>query len=285
MERLRPWQDAARPVQALLAPAGVAVGLGYARWDAHAGGGFLGPAAILLAAWVAGLGVQLIDQAWDLLGEPPGSPIDARDAATAGGIALALAGALGLSIAPVVGAAPLGYGAAAVILGLARGAPVVGLDTLGYGLGDLANVLALGPLASLAGYAARTGGGTLGAFLAGLPAGLVAASPLFARHFTRPEADAALSRMTPVVVLGLDQARRALVALPLLAVAAIVLAVRAGESGRLAFAACAPMVLAAALAFPLPPDPDPAVYERWQRRALACALAASALLVVGLIAV
>ena len=285
MERLRPWQDAARPVQALLAPAGVAIGLAYSRWDAHTGGGFLGPAVVALAAWLAAVGVQLIDHAWDRLGAPPHEPIEARDAAAVGAIALALAGALGLAIAPVVGAAPLGYGAVAVILGLARGAPVVGLDTLGYGLGDLANVLALGPLPALAGYATRTGGGSFGAFLAGLPAGLIAASPLFARHFTRPEADAALSRMTPVVMMGVQQSRLALVALPLLGAAGVVLAARAREYGPVAYAACVPLAIAAILAVPLPASGEPEAFARWERRALACALAASALIVLGLIGV
>ena len=137
------------------------------------------------------------------------------------------------------GAAALGYGIIAVALGVMRRAPVIGLDALGWGLGELSTLLALGPVAALAGFASQAGTGSSGAFLAGLPAGVIAAAVLFARHFTEHDADSRLARVTPVVALGEDQARLVLVACPLVAAAAVVVAARTGEYGPWAQAAVA----------------------------------------------
>ncbi len=292
MDFHRSWLAAARPVQALLAPLGVAVGSSYAHFDAQGGPGLPAHLVVLPAAFAAGIGVNLVDHAWDRLGAPepdprlpvPESsrPIDARAAAFAGAGAIVFAALCGLGLVPLSGSAALGYGAVAVVLGLARGAPVAGFDTLGFGLGEIANLVALGPLAVSAGFASQAGTGSWGAVFAGLPVGLIAAAALFSRHFTRTESDAGLSRQTPVIALGEAQARQALVALPLLAAAAVTIAVRAGEYGPWAYGAAIPLAAATVAAFRLPAAPDAADYARWGRLASGCAVAALVCIVVAL---
>ena len=292
MSSLRPWLEAGRPARAILAPLGVAVGSSYAHFDAQPGPSLSAHVIVTLAAFAAGLGVNLIENGWDRIGEPPpeaGSlrsdadwPIEARDSLIAGGAALACAAVCGLGLVPLSGSAALGYGFIAVALGAVRRAPVVGLDTLGWGLGELATFLALGPLAALAGFASQAGTGSSGAFIAGVPAGVIAAAVLFARHFTSRDADTRWARVTPVVALGEDRARAALVALPMVAAAAVVAAARMGEYGSWAHAAAFPLAIAAFAGWRLPASPDAADYSRWGRLALGCAVAALACIVVAL---
>ena len=292
MNSLRPWVEAGRPAEALLAPLSVAVGSSYAHFDAQPGPGLTAHIIVTVAAFAAGLGVNLIDSGWDGIGEPPPAPgtllsdedwpIASREAFIAGGAALAVASVGGLGLVPLSGSATLGYGLIAVVLGGLRRAPVVGLDTLGWGLGELATLLALGPVAALAGFASQAGTGSGGAFIAGLPVGVIAAAALFARHFTRRDTDTRLARMTPVVTLGEDRARLILVALPAIAAEAVVLATRAGEYGPWAHIAALPLALAAFAALRLPVEPKPADYARWGRLALGCAVAALACIVAAL---
>src|SRR5262245_61821478 len=167
MEIPRPWLAACRPGRALIAPLCVAVGSAYAHFEAQHGAGVLSQILVTFAALAAALGVNLVDHAWERAAAPPPDPkmpvpeellpIDARDAAVAGAIAIAAAALLGIGLAPLSGAAVLVYGAAAVALGVLRGAPIVGFDLLGWGLGELAAFLALGPLAVVAGFASQTG--------------------------------------------------------------------------------------------------------------------------------
>lgn len=270
----------------------MAVGSSYAHFDAQRGPGLAAHIIVTLGAFAAALGVNLIDHAWDRMGAPPTDPktqvpesfhfIEARESLGAGIAALALGALCGFGLVPLSGSAALGYGVLAVILGALRGAPVVGLDTMGWGLGEIANVVALGPLAAMAGFASQAGTGSSGAFLAGIPAGLVAAAALFARNFTRRDADAGLARMTPVAALGEGEARRGLVALPLLAAAAVTIAVGGGEYGPWAHVAVLPLALAAFAGWRLPASPDAADYARWGRRALGCAVAALACIVAAL---
>jgi 1,4-dihydroxy-2-naphthoate octaprenyltransferase len=292
MSSLRPWLEAGRPAQALLAPLGVAVGSSYAHFDARPGPGLSAQVVVIVAALGAGLGVNLVESGWDRIGAPPpeaGSsisdaewPLASREAFLAGGAALAFATVCGLALVPLSGAAALGYGLLAVALGVLRRAPVFGLDTLGWGLGELATLLALGPLAALTGFAAQAGTGSSGAFVAGLPAGIIATAALFARHFTEREADDRLARVTPVVALGEDQARLVLPALPAVAVAAVVVATRTGEYGPWAVAAVAPLAFAALAGWRLPASADAAEYARWGRLALGCAVAALVCIVASL---
>jgi len=290
MSSLRPWLDAARPAHALLAPLGVAVGSSYAHFDAQPGPGLPAHVIVTVGAFAAGLGVNLIDNGWDRIGEPPPAagtvhsdadwPLASRDSLFAGGAALALAAACGLGLVPLSGSATLGYGLIAVAVGAMRRAPVFGLDTLGWGLGELATILALGPLAALAGFASQAETGSLGAVVAGLPAGVIAASVHFARHFTMRAADCRLARVTPVVGMGEEQARLVLVALPLIAAGAVVVAARTGEYGSWAHAAALPLALAALAGWRLPAEPTAADYARWENLALGCAVTA----LVGIVA-
>ena len=278
MKPIRPWLAASQPGRALLAPLCVAVGSAYAHFDAHRGP-VLSHVVASLAALAAGLGVHLIDHAWERLGAPPPDPkkpvpealvpVDARESAIAGSAAIAVAALCGIGLAPLSGSAALGYGAVAVALGILRGMPVVGLETLGWGLGEVAPLLALGPLAALAGFASQTGSGSGGAFLAGLPAGLAAGVGLFGtRGLTRN--------------LDADAARGVRVALPLFAVAAVVLAVRAGEYGSFAYAAAVPLVGAAGIGLRLPPRSDDEALARWERPVLICAAAALIIIIASL---
>lgn len=269
MDRFRPLLVAARLDRALLAPCAVFIGSSFARFDAQPGPGLPAHLAVSLGALAAGIGVNLIDHAWDRLGAPPpdprkpmpesDAPLDARDAAIAGAVALGIALLASIALAPLSGSAAIGWGAFAVALGALRGAPAIGLDTLGPGLGDLADVLALGPLAAVAGYASQSGAGGMGAAIIGIPAGLACAAPLFARHFTRPEANRRLERIVPVT------ARWGFVALPALAALSVVALVQLGEAPRGVLAAIVPLAAAAAIGARLPNTAEPETFERAAR--------------------
>jgi len=234
MHALRPWLAASRPDRALLAPLAVALGSSYAHFDSQQGPGLPAHLIVTLGALAAGCGVNLIDNGWDRLGEPPpeaGSltsdedwPIGSRDSFVAG----------------------------------------------------------VGALAALVGFASQAGAGSSGAFLAGLPAGLIAAAVLFARHFTQRDADARWARMTPVVSLGEGQGHLALIALPGLAAGAVVIAARAGEYGPWASLAVVPLLAAALAAWRLPDSAVEADYALWERWALGCGAAALVAVVVAL---
>jgi 1,4-dihydroxy-2-naphthoate octaprenyltransferase len=258
MDRLRPWLDAAKPELASIPALAVAVGCACARFDARAPDGVVPLLIAGIAALAAAIGVNLVDHAWDAPAAPPPDPKDpppesermvsAREAGIAAAAALQLAGVLGLLLAPLTGAAPLGYGAAAVGLGLWRRAPAAGADTLGYGLGELATIVALGPLAVSAGFASQAGEGSATALYAGVPVGLAAASAAFLRHFTRRDADRVLQRMTPVDALGESHAALCAVAYPLGAAAAILLVRRAGEYPASSWIAGLPLAVFALIA-------------------------------------
>ena len=247
MDRLRPLLDAARLDRAMLAPCAVFAGSSYARYDAQPGAGFPAHVVVSVAALLAAIGVNFVDEAWDLAGAPPGDGLDAREAAICGGVALTAAILVAAILTPLSGAAAVGFGLLAVLLGVARGVPVAGLDTLGHGLGDLATAVALGPLAVTAGFASQCGHGSSGAALVGVPVGIIAASALYTRHFTRREADLRLERLTPVTIYGEDRARLGLVLLPLLGVLAIAAVVALEEAPAGIYAAAAPLVILAGL--------------------------------------
>ena len=293
MERLRPWLDAVKPAQALMPVLAVEVGAACARFDARPRAGFATHLIIDAAALAAGCAVHLIDHVWDAPGLPPPDPkrpvpeserpVDAREAMGAAGVALLAAAVLGLATALLSGAAAFGYGLAAVLLGAWRRAPAVGADTLGYGLGDLATVVALGPLAVLAGFASQASEGASGAFYAGVPVGLAAASASSLRHFTRRPSDAAVQRMTPVVALGEEHAAWIPSLLALGAVAGILLARRGGEYPPATWVATVPLAAVAVFAaWHLRSDPSgqARTVERVMVPGVAVALAAIALTVL-----
>jgi 1,4-dihydroxy-2-naphthoate octaprenyltransferase len=275
---LRPWIEAGRPERAMLAPLLVAVGSSYAHFDEQPGPGLPAHLIVSLAAFAAGLGVNFVDHGWDAIDAPE----EARDSLIAGAAALGMAGLLGLALVPLSGSAAVGYGLLAVLIGVLRRAPVVGFDGLGWGVGDVATVVALGPVASLVGFASQAGAGSMGAILAGVAPGLVAASPLAARHFLEKDADARFTRVTPVAALGEQRARGVLVALPVIAAAAVVVGSRLGDYGAWSGFAALPLGIASALAFRLPARATRDDYEKWERRALACAAAALIIQIVAL---
>ena len=291
MESLRPLFRAARIDRAFLAPCAVFVGSSYAHFDAQPGPGFPAHVVVSVGALAAAIGVNLVDHAWDELGAPlpdprhpvpeEERPLASRDAAIAGGIALAAALLCGVILVFLSGSATLGWGFLAILLGVARSTPVAGFDTLGRGLGDVANLVALGPLAALAGYASQAGHGATGAVLAGLPAGAVGAMALYPRHFLRRDADARHERLTPVAVFGADRARAGFYAGPVLAAAAIQAIISLHEYGRGTYAAFVPLAVAAFLAWRLPGDPSPSDYERFDRGVVLAALAALVALAIG----
>lgn len=254
MERFRPWLDAAKPEQALLAPLAVVAGAACAAFDARPGPSLVAPVLAAIAALAAGLGINLVDTAWDVPGRAAPDPktpvpederpLELREAAGGALLAIGAAALISFVAAWLSGAALLGYGAVAVALGVWRRAPALGADTLGFGLGDVATGLALGPLAVLAGFAARGAEGAAAGFYAGCPLGLAAVAAGYLRHFTGHELDARLRRMTPVATLGEERARAGIVLLPLAAAGAILLARRGGEYAPAAWLACLPMTAA-----------------------------------------
>lgn len=268
MESWRAWVAAARFEDAILAPLCVAVGSSYAHYDAQPGPGLPAHLVVSAGALAAGVGVNLVEHAWDRLRAPAPGTEDARDAAIGAGGAIALAGVCGLGLVPLSGAAAAGYGAVAVVLALVRGIPAVGLDALGWGLSEIAAIIALGPLAASAGFASQAGTGSWDAVLAGIPAGLVAATPSLAGRFKLGDVGKEL--------------RQALMALPLLAAAATMLAVRARDYGPIAYAAAIPMVAVAAAGWRLPTAPGEHDQRRWKILANGCAIAALAIIVVAL---
>lgn len=278
MDSWRAWVAAARFEDAILAPLCVAVGSSYAHYDAQPGPGLPAHLIVSLGALAAGVGVNLVEHAWDRLQAEPPDPknplpeerkaLDARDTAIGAAGAIALACVCGLGLAPIAGAATSGYGALAVVLGLARGIPAVGLDALGWGLSEIAAIVALGPLAASVGFASQVGTGSMGAVLAGIPAGLVAATPSLARRFKMGEAGKEL--------------RQAFMTLPLLAAAAVLFAVRGREYGPLAYAASLPMLLVAVAGWRMPAAPSEQDQRRWRMLATGCAIAALVTIVVAL---
>ncbi|HEX4823958.1 MAG TPA: hypothetical protein VFV19_06575 [Candidatus Polarisedimenticolaceae bacterium] len=218
MERLRPTLEALNPGPAVLALAAVEIGQAAARFDARPPAGFFTRLLVDLAAIAAALAVGALERGLARLEDPPG----ARESFVLAAAAGAAAAVLGLALGLVAGAAALGYGFVALLLGVWRRSPAVGADALGRGLGESAAIAALGPACVLCGYAAQAGEGSLGAFYAGLPVGLSAAAALYAGG-----------------TAGL--------LLPLAAAAAILLVRSLGEAAHGAWPACLPLVALAGL--------------------------------------
>ena len=87
-------------------------------------------------------------------------------------------------------------------------APPLRFGYLGHGLGELGILIAFGPL-TVAGAAWAVGGKwSWGAAAAGLFVGLNIVAILYCHHFTHPEADRQVGKMSPVAVLGKPAALR-----------------------------------------------------------------------------
>jgi hypothetical protein len=102
------------------------------------------PILAAVAALGASCGINLLETAWDLPGQPATDPktpvpeddrpLDLRESAGGAMLAIGAAALVGFAAAWFSGTALLGYGAAAIALGVWRRAPAVGADTLGFGL-------------------------------------------------------------------------------------------------------------------------------------------------------
>ena len=246
MPSFRSWHDASRPGRAFLAPCCVAVGSSYAHFDAQPGPGLPAHLVVTVGSFAAALGVNLIHHAWRRPRIAPAEllrPLAAREAIGGAVAALALAGLCAVGLVSLSGAAALGYGALAVIVGAARGAS--------------ACFIAFGPLAAMAGFASQAGIGSWGACLSGIPTGLVVAGALAAPH-------------------------RTAIALPLVAAAAVAIAVRSGEYGPWASLAVLPLIVAAIATWRAPSQPTTEDQTRRERLVLACAVAALGVIVLAL---
>lgn len=182
-------------------------------------------------------------------------PLGAREAIGCAAAAVALAGLCAVGLASMSGAAALGFGALAMLVGAARGAS--------------ASFIAFGPLAAMAGFASQAGIGSWGAFLAGIPTGLVVAGALAEPHRSSRELES-------------GAAHRTAIALPLVAAAAVAMAVRSGEYGPWARLAVLPLIVAAIAAWRAPTQPTSEDQTRRERLVLACAVAALGAIVLAL---
>ncbi len=119
-------------------------------------------------------------------------------------VGLALAGIafmIGLILTAVVGTGVLYIGLAGLAIGYFYTAPPIRLVAR-RGLGELGIALAFGPLITLGMAYVATGDYHLGAFLAGLPAGLFTANILLINQFPDAESDAMTGKNHLVVTFG-----------------------------------------------------------------------------------
>jgi len=101
-------------------------------------------------------------------------------------------------------------------------APPLRFGYLGHGLGELGILIAFGPL-TVAGAAWAVGGKwSWGAAAVGLVVGLNIVAILYCHHFTHPEADRQVGKMSPVAVLGKPAALRLAWLLPVLSAGTLI---------------------------------------------------------------
>jgi len=128
-------------------------------------------------------------------------------------------------------------------------APPLRFGYIGYGLGELGILIAFGPL-TVGGAAWAVGGGWSNrAAAVGLFVGINIVAILYCHHFTHPEADRQVGKMSPVAVLGKERGLLLAWLLPALSAATLVALVVARVLPALALAAlAAPVMFAMALA-------------------------------------
>jgi 1,4-dihydroxy-2-naphthoate octaprenyltransferase len=131
------------------------------------------------------------------------------------GAAIALSAGWGVFIPALAGA----------LIAFQYVAPPLRFGYLGHGLGEVGILIAFGPL-TVAGAAWAVGGKwSWGAAAAGLFVGLNIVAILYCHHFTHPEADRQVGKMSPVAVLGKAAALRLAWLLPVLSAATLVVVV------------------------------------------------------------
>jgi 1,4-dihydroxy-2-naphthoate octaprenyltransferase len=99
------------------------------------------------------------------------------------------------------------FGIAGFLLAFFYVAPPLRLAYVGRGLGELDILISFGVLPLVGSYYVQTGNVTLSALLASLPVGLYTMTVLYFHHFLHWRADAAVGKLTPVVLLGERRAR------------------------------------------------------------------------------
>jgi 1,4-dihydroxy-2-naphthoate polyprenyltransferase len=128
-------------------------------------------------------------------------------------------------------------------------APPLRFGYFGRGLGELGILIAFGPL-TVGGAAWAVGGNwSWGAAALGIPVGINIVAILYCHHFTHPEADREVGKMSPVAVLGKVRGLHLAWVLPLLSGTTLLVLVGTHQVPPLALLAlAAPAMFAAALA-------------------------------------
>jgi len=162
-------------------------------------------------------------------------------------------------------------------------APPLRFGYVGHGLGELGILIAFGPLA-VAGAAWAVGGKwSWGAAAVGLVVGLNIVAILYCHHFTHPEADRQVGKMSPVAVVGKPAALRLAWLLPLLSAVTLAVDVACGLLPVIALLALvAPLMFSQALA-KTKPDASIEGFGNLTRAAAGAATIGGAVLAVALL--
>lgn len=121
---------------------------------------------------------------------------------------LAIGGACGLALATSGRPLALAFGAAGAALAYFYVAPPVAFGYRGRGLGEIAILIAFGPLPVAGSYYVQAQGVPSDAWLLGILPGLLTTRILFHHHFLHYRADRLARKMTPVAVWGPEVALR-----------------------------------------------------------------------------
>ena len=138
-------------------------------------------------------------------------------------VALALGAAVGLFLAATRGWMVLWLGLAGAFFAVFNSAPPFKLSYRGYGLSELGVGLGFGPIPVLGAYYVQAQHLSLEALWASIPVAILIVAVLFINEFPDYEADRAVSKQTPVVLLGRERAAWIYVGLMAASYVAIVL--------------------------------------------------------------
>ena len=169
--------------------------------------------------------------------------------ATAWGVGFAaVALSLGAAIALTAGWGVLVPALLGALIAFEYVAPPLRFGYFGRGLGEVGILVAFGPLTVAGAAWAVSGRWSWGAAAAGLPIGINIVGILYCHHFTHPEADRAVGKMSPVAALGVATGLWLAWLLPALSAASLIGLVMVHLLPWLALVAlAAPAMLAGAL--------------------------------------
>jgi len=174
----------------------------------------------LVGGFAAHLGANTVNDVFDFAsGADPGA--ETRDSKDFGGsdvlvrgwmtprsalatawLLFAAAGACGAALVVLTGWPVAVLGAAGFLLAYFYVAPPVRYGYAGRGLGEVAIFAAFGPLPVLGGYYVQAGTFSTTPLIASLSQAFYTTAILFNHHFTHPEGDRAVGKISPVVALG-----------------------------------------------------------------------------------